>query len=72
MPLSGTKDKSELSKVLEARCDEISFEDLRVVRDWLRDCDPIADWPLEERLPRIRARVMKEIMAADKAGLEPE
>lgn len=59
MRLSG--DKTFLEKEVEALFEEISFEDLRQLRDWLRDCDPVGDWPVEERLERMRSKVMKEI-----------
>ncbi len=41
--------------------DRDAFENFRVLREWLRYSDPVADWPVEERLGRMRARVMREV-----------
>ena len=59
MRLSG--EKTFLEKEIEAIFENITLEDLRQLRDWLRDCDPVRDWPVEERLERLRAKVMKEV-----------
>ena len=41
--------------------DRLSFEHFRLLREWLRDSDPIRDWPIDERLTRLRCKVMREI-----------
>ncbi|MGZ3722947.1 MAG: hypothetical protein ACXVA9_08465 [Bdellovibrionales bacterium] len=41
--------------------DRVSFEHIRLVREWLGSCDPIKDWPLEDRLTRMRRKVMRAI-----------
>lgn len=38
--------------------DRQAFETFRLLKQWLRESDPIGDWPVEERLPRMRSRVM--------------
>lgn len=57
-----------LEKDLEVFFETISEEDLILLREWLHECDPTAEWPIEERLPRMRARVMAAVMAADGDG----
>lgn len=70
MSLSG--EKTKLEKELEALFACVSREDLRLLRDWLRDCDPINDWPVEERLARVRAKVMKEVYQDEECEAENE
>lgn len=38
--------------------DQMPIETFRLLKQWLSESDPVLEWPLEERLPRIRARVM--------------
>jgi hypothetical protein len=49
--------------------DRTSFEHIRLLREWLGGCDPVRDWPLEDRLTRMRRKVMREI-EKDKAYLK--
>jgi hypothetical protein len=41
--------------------DRTSFEHIRLLRAWLGSCDPVKDWPLDDRLTRMRRKVMREI-----------
>ena len=41
--------------------DRDTFENIRLLREWLRASDPIAKWPIDERLTRVRCKVMREI-----------
>lgn len=45
--------------------DRVSFEHIRLLREWLRSCDPVKDWPLEDRMGRVRRKVMREIEKDD-------
>ena len=47
--------------------DRDSFENFRLLKQWIRESDPVANWPIEERLKRTRAKVMASI-----SELEPE
>ena len=47
--------------------DRDSFENFRLLKQWIRESDPVANWPIEERLKRTRAKVMAAI-----GELEPE
>jgi hypothetical protein len=62
--------ENELDAVLEkdletllqhSQEDRDSFENFRLLRQWLRDSDPVAGWPVEERAARMRANVMAAI-----------
>ncbi len=52
--------------------DRDSFENFRLLKQWLGESDPIAAWPLEERTKRMRASVMAAIADAEiePTGLE--
>lgn len=54
--------EKDLEFLLES-CEEdrSTFEYFRLIREWLRFSDPIGDWPIEERLTRVRCKVMREI-----------
>jgi hypothetical protein len=41
--------------------DRQSFETFRLLKQWLSESDPIKGWPVEDRLPRMRARVMSVV-----------
>ena len=41
--------------------DRTSFEHIRLLREWLGTCDPVRDWPLDDRLTRMRRKVMGAI-----------
>jgi len=41
--------------------DRTSFEHIRLVREWLGSCDPVKDWPLEDRIAKVRRTVMRAI-----------
>lgn len=38
-----------------------SLEKFRLLKQWVRDCDPVGGWPLESRLERVRKNVMQAI-----------
>jgi hypothetical protein len=42
---------------------------LKVLREWLRDSDPVAGWPIEERCARVRRNVMAAI-ESERSGEE--
>lgn len=46
--------------------DRDAFENFRVLKEWLRESDPVAHWPLEVRLERMRRNVMMAILYDDK------
>jgi hypothetical protein len=41
--------------------DRDSFENFRLLKQWVRESDPILNWPIEERLERARAKIMSAI-----------
>jgi hypothetical protein len=41
--------------------DRDSFENFRLLKQWVRESDPILDWPIEARLQRARAKIMNAI-----------
>jgi hypothetical protein len=41
--------------------DRDSFENFRLLKQWVRESDPIAGWPIEERLNRARTKIMAAI-----------
>lgn len=45
--------------------DRDSFENFRLLKQWVRESDPAGDWPIEERCARMRSRVMAAIEAED-------
>jgi hypothetical protein len=47
--------------------DRDSFENFRLLREWVRASDPVASWPVETRVTRVRANVMQAIEQIDKA-----
>jgi hypothetical protein len=52
--------------------DRDAFENFRLLKEWLRNCDPIGDWPVDARLERMRKNVMNAIHAGeDKDGYWP-
>lgn len=62
--------ENELDSVLEkdlemllqhSQEDRDSFENFRLLKQWVRESDPIAGWPVEDRMVRIRANVMAAI-----------
>lgn len=54
--------EKDLELLLEhSQEDRDSFENFRLLRQWVRESDPIASWPLEDRMTRMRAGVMKAI-----------
>jgi hypothetical protein len=54
--------EKDLELLLEhSQEDRDSFENFRLLRQWVRESDPIANWPLEDRMTRMRAGVMKAI-----------
>lgn len=48
--------------------DRDSFENFRLLKQWLRASDPVGAWPLEDRLERVRTNVMNAIA---KVEIEP-
>jgi len=58
--------ESALEKDLEtllqhSQEDRDSFENFRLLKQWVRESDPVAGWPVEERTQRMRANVMAAI-----------
>lgn len=45
--------------------DRDSFENFRLLKQWVRESDPVAQWPLEDRLERLRSNVMSAIQNED-------
>lgn len=41
--------------------DRDSFENFRLLKEWIRESDPVMDWPIEERAKKVRAHVMAAI-----------
>ena len=41
--------------------DRDSFENFRLLKQWVGESDPVGDWPITERLRRVRANVMAAI-----------
>ncbi len=41
--------------------DRQTFESFRLLKQWLSESDPIKDWPVEDRLARMRSRVMNVV-----------
>ncbi len=58
--------ESDLELLLEhSQEDRDSFENFRLLRQWVRDSDPIAKWPLEDRLTRMRSKIMEEVLKTE-------
>lgn len=38
-----------------------SLEKFRLLKNWIRECDPVDKWPVEARIERVRKRVMDVI-----------
>jgi len=54
--------EKDLGLLLEhSQEDRDSFENFRLLRQWVRESDTIAGWPVEERLKRVRANVMAAV-----------
>lgn len=45
--------------------DRDSFENFRLLKQWVRESDPVGDWPVEERCARMRKNVMNAIEAEE-------
>lgn len=41
--------------------DRQTFETFRLLKQWLSESDPIKDWPVGDRLPRMRSRIMSVV-----------
>lgn len=41
--------------------DARTFESFRLLKQWLSESDPVKDWPVEDRLARMRSRVMSVV-----------
>jgi len=52
--------------------DRNTFESFRLLKHWLKDSDPIEGWPIEARLERMRANVMKAVKETPKTARPPE
>lgn len=52
--------------------DRDSFENFRLVRQWVRESDPAKGVDVESRLPRMRAGIMKAVMASEPIKKESE
>lgn len=54
--------EKDLELLLEhSQEDRDSFENFRLLKQWLSESDPVKDWPLEERLPKLRRNIMAAI-----------
>jgi hypothetical protein len=49
--------------------DRDSFENFRLLKQWVRESDPVATWPLDDRLRRMRSNVMA-VVEAESVGRE--
>ncbi len=52
--------------------DRDSFENFRLVRQWVRESDPARQVDIENRLPGMRAKIMKAVMASEPIPKEKE
>src|SRR4051812_4763610 len=60
--LLGPDLEKDLQTLLEHSAeDRENFEHVRLLREWLKACDPIGGWPIGERLTRVSSRVMGAI-----------
>jgi hypothetical protein len=73
--------ENELDSVLEndlltllqhSQEDRESFENFRLLKQWVRESDPVGSWPLEERTHRMRANVMAAIADLEIEPVLPE
>lgn len=54
--------ETDLEMLLEhSQEDRDSFENFRLLKQWVRESDPVAHWPIKERLKRVRSKVMMAI-----------
>lgn len=54
--------EADLEMLLEhSQEDRDSFENFRLLKAWVRESDPILNWPIEARLERSRAKIMNAI-----------
>lgn len=62
--------ENELDAVLEkdlelllhhSQEDRDSFENFRLLKQWIKESDPVAAWPIEARTDKMRANVMAAI-----------
>ena len=62
--------ENELDAVLEkdlelllhhSQEDRDSFENFRLLKQWIKESDPVGDWPVEARTDKMRASVMAAI-----------
>ncbi len=52
--------------------DRDSFENFRLVRQWVRESDPAKEVDIESRLPSMRAKIMQAVMATEPIAKEKE
>lgn len=63
----GSSLEQDLQALLQhSEADRDSFENFRILKQWLKESDPVGDWPLENRLSRVRKNVMAAIEKLDK------
>lgn len=54
--------EKDLELLLEhSQEDRDSFENFRLLKQWVRESDPVAGWRVEERLQKVRSKVMTSI-----------
>ena len=52
----------DLAMLLEHSAeDRDAFESFRLVKQWVKESDPIGNWPVEGRLERMRSRIMAAV-----------
>lgn len=57
---------NDLQTLLEnCEQDRTSFEHFRLLKQWVKESDPVGEWPIEERLIRMRKNVMDAIQNED-------
>ena len=59
--LNHAMDADLLTLLENSEDDRVSFEQMRLLKQWVAESDPVADWPIEERLARMRRNVMQAI-----------
>ncbi len=54
--------EADLEMLLEhSQEDRDSFENFRLLKQWVKESDPVNGWPIEARLERTRSKIMMAI-----------
>ena len=63
--------EADLQLLLEhSQEDRDSFDNFCLLRKWVKESDPVGEWPLEDRLKRVRASVMSAIESCEMEPLK--